>query len=99
VATVEDLDVSSPTYVGRFGRKIRHYASPFIASSTQAESAARAVLRTVSRPASEVRAVCAPNPALELGDTVEIDDGSLMIIESMSIGVEAASSMVLGLRA
>jgi len=95
-----DDDPTSPTfYDGPFGRKPRFYASEFIASNTQAASAAAAILASELGVAKMVNFVVLPDPRLECADVVRITNASLGIDSlhiidnlTMTIGPESAMS-------
>lgn len=71
--TAWDTNLSSPTYYqGKFGRKPRRYASPFITTPTQARSAAEAILNDALGLSEEVRFTAVVNPAHVPGDVIEI---------------------------
>jgi len=71
--TVEDTDPTSPTYVGGpFGRVTRYYSSPLVTTTTQATSAATALLRRVKGLAAQVNLTAAMNPALDPGDVISV---------------------------
>jgi hypothetical protein len=79
-----DDDPNSPTqYGGPFGRKPRRYASPFIASDAQAQSAAEAILRQNVGIAKSLDLTAVPNHALEAGDVIAVDDAHLQIAETV----------------
>lgn len=100
-----DDDPSSPTYYyGPFGKKPRFYASPFLASTAQCESAATAVLNAGLGVASSLSLVALPDPRQEPSDVVLVRRASLEldhvhIIEKMSIGLGPESSMPIQTRA
>jgi hypothetical protein len=72
-ATAWDDNPHSPTYyLGKFGKKPRLYASPFVTTQAQALSAARAILRQSMGLAEDVSFSAVVNPAHEPGDVVSI---------------------------
>lgn len=94
-----DDDPSSPTYYGGpFGRKPRFFSSEFIASDTQAESAAAAILASNIGVARSVNFGAVPDPRLECSDVVLLTRevlglNTLHIIDTLTIGLGADSSM------
>lgn len=94
-----DSDPNSPTYYfGPFGKKIRHYASPFIATQDQAESAALSILQQNLGASQALKFTIAPNPALEPGDVITVQRGALgvnqtVVVDSVSVGLQASSAM------
>jgi hypothetical protein len=94
-----DSDPNSPTYYfGPFGKKIRHYASPFIATQAQAESAALSILQQSLGASQALKFTIAPNPALEPGDVITVQRGALgvnqtVVVDSVSVGLQASSAM------
>lgn len=98
-ATVVDDDPASPTYYyGPFGRKERAWASPFIASNAQAESAAAAVLASNLGVAKSVDFAAVPDPRLECADVVRITNSELSIdalhiVDQLSIGIGPGSAL------
>lgn len=98
--TATDDDPASPTfYDGPFGRKPRFYASEFIASNTQATSAAQAILASQLGVAKSIDFSAVPDPRLECSDVVRItcpdlDIDALHIIDALTLGLgpEAALS-------
>lgn len=72
-AVAWDDNPASPTYyLGKFGKKPRIYASPFIKTRAQAQTAAAAILRTAKGMAEDVAFTGLVNPAHEVGDVVTI---------------------------
>lgn len=94
-----DDNPASPTYyLGPFGRKPRFFSSEFIASDTQAQSAAAAILAGNIGVARSVDFSAVPDPRLECSDVVQItrtalgiDD--LHIIDQLTIGIGADAAM------
>lgn len=90
-AVARDVNPTSPTYWdGRFGKVPRFYSSPFITTTTQAQSAAEKLLRrSIGLPyLLNLRAV--PNPALEPLDPVTVlssNDDTLQVhvLETLTI--------------
>lgn len=73
-AVVVDNNPDSPTYYyGNFGKVPRLYSSPFITNTTQAGTAAAAILRQSLGLPYNVDFAQVPNPALEPGDPVVIN--------------------------
>ncbi len=73
---VADTDPTSPTYVGGpFGRVPRFYRSPLIANNTQALLAGQALLQRSTGLTRTRQITCVPNPALEVGDRIDISVG------------------------
>lgn len=72
-ATVWDDNPSSPTYyLGKFGRRPRRYASPFVTTVDQAMSAGRAILNSSLGLAESVTFESIVNPAHEPADVVDV---------------------------
>lgn len=72
-SVAQDSDPTSPTYTGgAFGVVVRFYASPFITTQAQADSAAAAMLRQSLGLTEQVGFTAIPNPAHEAGDVVTI---------------------------
>lgn len=100
-----DDDPASPTYYfGPFGRKPRFYASEFIASDAQAESAAAAILASNLGVAKTVNISAVPDPRLECSDVVqvtcpELDLDDLHIIDTLTIGLGPEEPMTGTVRA
>jgi hypothetical protein len=72
VGVAEDTDVTSPTYVGRFGRVVYPMTSPYVATNAQAVAAAQARLQLVKGIARKVVLRCLPLPFLDAGDCVHL---------------------------
>jgi hypothetical protein len=72
VGVAEDSDVTSPTYVGRFGRVIYPMTSPYVSTNAQAVAAAQARLQLVKGIARKVVLRCLPLPFLDAGDCVHL---------------------------
>lgn len=73
VATVVDLDPSSPTYwYGPFGKVPQFYTSPMLTTTAQAASAAAAILATSVGLPYSVDLAAVVNPALEPFDVVDV---------------------------
>lgn len=104
-AVVRDIDPTSPTYYyGPFGRKPRRYASPLITTTSQAQSAADAMLRQVLGVAQSLDLSAVPNPALEPGDIIRVtrstlDVDELDVLDSLTIPLDLAGTMTAGVRA
>lgn len=72
-ATVVDDDPTSPTYFyGPYGRRQRFYESPLITSVSEAQAAARSVLRKERRRAATVVVTAPPDPRVEMLDTARV---------------------------
>ena len=70
-AVVWDTDPASPTYyLGPFGMRPRFYASPFVTTTQQAQSAATKLLQGEIGIAEQVSFTTVTNPAHEVGDPV-----------------------------
>jgi hypothetical protein len=86
---VEDTDPTSPTYVGGpFGRVPRFLRSSLITSEAQAQVAGRALLAKSTGLTRTRSVTCIPNPALEIGDRLDITVGGLLerhIVDSMTL--------------
>lgn len=104
-ATAYDTNPASPTYYyGKFGKKVRHYASPFIADQGQAVSAAQAILAQSLGTSEALKFSIIPNPALEPGDLITVSRSALglnrsVFIDSIDIGLTADDPMTLTVRA
>lgn len=97
-ALVTDDDPSSPTlWGGPYGRVPRFYSSPLIKTTGQATSAATALLNDVLGAFRSVNFQSVPNPAIEAGDVITIQDGddpaSNHIFDSITIGLDADGTM------
>jgi hypothetical protein len=94
-----DLDPASPTYYdGPFGRKPRFFASEFLASDEQCETAAASILASNLGVARSVDFSAVPDPRLECSDVVRVVRSALAldelhIIDSLSIGLGADGGM------
>jgi hypothetical protein len=94
-----DDDPASPTYYfGPFGRKPRFYASSFLNSDAQCESAARAVGLANIGVARSIDFALAPNPVVECGDVVIVRRVALgvdevQIVDSYTYGLGALGTM------
>lgn len=100
---VEDLDPSSPTFVGGpFGKVPRFYASPTIANADQARVAADALLRKARGTAATVSLTSIVNAALWSGDVIGAvyPDGRTEhhVIDTLTIPLNADSPMPIGTR-
>ncbi|WP_327308007.1 DUF5047 domain-containing protein [Streptomyces sp. NBC_01298] len=72
----QDTVATSPTRVGGpFGRRVRHYSSPLLRTSGQASGAARSLLANSLGLSKGLSFTAVPNPALEPGDVVLVDNG------------------------
>lgn len=86
-----DDDLSSPTrYDGPFGRVPQWYASPFIASTAQATSAARAVLQSKLGVSKGFGFAAVPHDLLEVSDVVwcrntDLGVDELHIVETLTL--------------
>lgn len=73
LATVEDDDLSSPTYVGGpFGIKPRYFSSPTVTTADQALAAAKAILARAKGRDTQYVLSTVTNPALDVGDVVKL---------------------------
>jgi hypothetical protein len=90
---VEDLVSSSPTYVGGpFGRVPRFYHSPLVTNEAQARTAGAALLAQSVGLTRTRQITCVPNPALEIGDRIDITVGGVIeqhIIDEFSLPLGA----------
>lgn len=96
-AVAVDANPSSPTrWGGKFGKVPRFYSSPFITTSTQALSAATALLKqSIGLPYS-VDFTMVPNPGLEPYDPVRIRyDGGWRthVLDKLTVPLIAAAAM------
>lgn len=88
-----DDDPNSPTnYFSGFGKKPRFYASEFIASQAQADSAAAAILASGLGVGKEINFAAVPDPRLECSDVVQVyyprlELDSLHILDKMAISL------------
>lgn len=99
----EDTDPASPTYIGgQFGRVPRFYASPLLATNSQAALAAATLLEKVRSLNRQLDLSCVPNPALDVGDVIQVrfPDGSVErhILDRIEVPLDATSPMALGTR-
>jgi hypothetical protein len=97
-ALVQDNDPASPTYVGRFGRKSRKYASPLITSYAGAESAGRKILAQSKGLGDQAVFPGFVNPAHEVNDIVYVEREALGIgekhnLDRFTIPMRAAGTM------
>ena len=95
---VTDDNPESPTlWGGPFGRVPRFYSSPLILTNGQAVTAAAAILRDQLGAFRSVSFQSVPNPALEPGDVLLVQDGDdppvRYIFDSFTIGLSAGASM------
>ena len=100
VATVADPG-SEAYYDGGFGRKVRFYASPFIASNEQAASAAASILTTTSGLERGLSFTMLPNPAISPGTIARIvlpalDIDELHIIDRFPMPLNANALVEVG---
>lgn len=70
-----DTNPRSVTYVDRVGERPRFLSSPLMRSFTQCELAAKTSLARVIGLAKDVAVPIIPNPALEVGDVIWVNDG------------------------
>lgn len=89
---VVDDDIASPTYWGGpFGHALYSFTSAAVTTAQQAEGAARAKLRDLKGPNTQLTLGTAPNPALECGDCLRVvyRDGraELHLIQSISMSL------------
>lgn len=94
---VQDLGATSPTRVdGPFGRRVRHYSSPLVRSTKQADIAGRSLLANSLGLAEGLSFTAVPNAALEPGDVTRVDAGdgtaSLHIIDRIQLSSSGAMS-------
>lgn len=99
-ATVEDVDPTSPTYVGGpFGRVPTFYSSATLTSVELCTSAAAQLLSTSLRPNASADITSLPNPLLEPGDVIRVvyGDGSreLHQIQSFTISLDTSAGFTL----
>lgn len=66
-AVAQDTSVSSPTYVGSFGRVVQFYSSPLLTTASQCLSAANAILASSKRAASPIDVQMIPDPRVTFG--------------------------------
>jgi hypothetical protein len=97
-AVAQDTDPSSPTYVsGPFGPVPVFYSSPVLATTAQAATAAATILGRVRTMARRVAFECVPNPAVDVGDMIQITypDGSWEkhIVDSLQIPLQPTDTM------
>lgn len=100
---VADTDPTSPTYVGGpFGRVPRFYSSPLLSTTTQMRAAGAALLAK-STGLTRTRAItCVPNPALEVGDRIDISVGGETeqhIVDDFRLPLAADGTMSITTRA
>jgi hypothetical protein len=96
-AVAYDDNPDSPTYWnGNFGKVPRFYSSPFITTTSQAGTAAAAVLRQNLGLPYNVDFAQVPNPALEVRDAVLVKlrlRSEIHVIEQMTIPLTAEQPM------
>ena len=107
-AFVVDDDPASPTYWdGPFGHKILFTDVPPIAGTSdddiiqRAEKAARAVLSEYKGSARELSFASVPNPAVEVGDIIEVEIGGVVqthVLDTLSVPLGASGSLEGGSR-
>ena len=94
-----DDDPASPTYYdGPFGRKPRFFASEFIATGQQAETAAAAILAGQLGVARTLELVAVPDPRIECGDVIAVTRQALginetHIVDGVTIGLGPESAV------
>lgn len=92
----EDSTPTSPTRTtGPFGRRVRHYSSPLLRTTEQADTAARSLLANSLGLTRAVSFTAVPNPALEPGDVVLVDGDAgpeLHIIDRIGLSSSGAMS-------
>lgn len=88
-AVASDTNVNSPTYIGGpFGIKTRFYASPFLTTVGQCQSAADSMLARVTGHHMNISFSTLCNPALEAGDVIRLlfdDRDEIHIIDRVEI--------------
>lgn len=94
---VQDLVAASPTRAtGPFGRRVRHYSSPLLRTTGQADAAARSLLANSLGLTEGLAFTAVPNPALEPGDVVLLtpqdEAPSLHIIDKISLSSSGVMS-------
>lgn len=105
-ATATDTDPRSPTvWDGNFGRKPLRppITSPNITTAGQAALAAQAELESRRGVPRTVKLETVPNPALQVGDTVQVSTGTLVVGEShvlqrVTLGLTAQDRQLLETR-
>jgi len=85
------------TWGGPFGKKPRFFTSPFLATSEQAQKAAKSVLVRSTGFNRSVQPTTIVNPALDAGDTLQIQlpDGNVYwhVLRSMTIPLRASEPL------
>lgn len=71
----EDVDPNSITYAAQVGVFSRFYGSPLLRTASQALLAAQTLLRREGGIADVVAVSALPDPTLEAGDVISVDDG------------------------
>lgn len=95
----QDNDPTSPTYyAGPFGHKPKFFASTFITTNAQADSAAQAIGSSLKGVARSLGFGAVPNPALEPGDAVlfrrvAMGVNEVHLIDSLVFGLTADGAM------
>lgn len=85
-AAVTDTDPNSPTYInGPFGTRTKFLTSNLLTTAPQCTTAATAVLARSKGMAGGLTLQAIPNPALDVGDVVTLQPGSVHIIDTLSI--------------
>jgi Domain of unknown function (DUF5047) len=100
IFTAEDLDPTSPTYVGIIGRSI--YVYPTIVDSDRAQTVANSLLAQTRQLIRQISVTTVSNPALESGDVVQLNlpDGTThtVLVDGFTIPLGSESSMDLNCR-
>lgn len=98
-AIAEDTDGASVTQVtGPFGRKTRFYASSFITSTAQAQTAANALLAKVKGTAVTADLTAMVDPTLEAGQAGNVTysgETSIHVLDSVTIPLTAKDTQAL----
>lgn len=102
-AIAKDADPTSPTrWGGPFGKVTKFYSSALLATTTDCQAAADAMLFDATAPNVQLSVTASPNPALEPGDVLRLSYSrrkELYLAQSLTIPLTAdGSSAALTLR-
>lgn len=100
-----DMDPKSPTYSqGLYGEVVYSESSELVVTQTQANAAAAGILADKLGASEDVTFSAVPNPALDIGDTVEVTRESLgieqrqMIVRKVVLPMTATDPMTVTCR-
>jgi Domain of unknown function (DUF5047) len=94
----EDTDPTSITYARATGVFPRFYGSPLLRTNEQAAQAALTILRREGGIADTVAVAALPDPSLEAGDVIRVDDtrgiARLLVVDSFGVSLGAAAQEI-----